>query len=394
MPLSVLHCDSGAIEDEYRIRYCLAEAMKAVFQNSHKRNSMQSRLLTVMTILASVTAQVIHAAEPVKLGILGIDNFGSVAYTEFLNRPHAEGVFEGVRVVAAYPIGSPDYPDSDKLVASWKDQLLKMYQSPKDPKDAVPPIEMVNSVEELLKKCDGIMIFSMDGRLHLKQAEAVLRAGKRLFISRPLAASPADAVAILKLAEETKTPCWSSSQHRYSGGFSGMRDHPEVGRVIGCDVYGGWTVNAPEADQFTRPLHSIETLYTIMGSPGVVSVTCASTPTAECITCVWKDGRVGTYRGIKEGAVKYSATVFGDKGVSTAGIYGHGVPVKGVVPTNDKYVGYEGLATEIAKFFKGGPVPVTPAETLEIFAVMQAAEDSKAQNGAVVPVKNLWNPAK
>jgi len=332
--------------------------------------------------------ETLHAADPVRVGILGIDNFGSVAYTEFLNRPHAEGVFEGVRVVAAFPSGCPDYPDSDKLVASWKDQLLKLYQSPKDPKDAVPPIEMVGSVEELLQKCDAVMIFSMDGRLHLKQATQVLKAGKRLFISRPLASSPEDAVAILKLSAETKVPCWSSSQHRYSGGFSGMKNHPEVGRVIGCDVYGGWTVNAPDADKFIRPLHSIETMYTIMG-PGVVSVTCTSTPTVESITALWSDGRVGTYRGIKEGAVKYSATVFGEKGVSTAGIYGHGVPVNGVVPTNDKYVGYEGLAIEIAKFLKGGPVPVSPAETLEIFALIQAAEASKAQNGAVVKLQDL-----
>ena len=347
-----------------------------------------SSLVSLFALVTCWSNVRVQAAEPVRVGLLGIDNFGSVAYTEFLNRPHAEGVFEGVRVVAAYPLGSDDYPDSEKLVASWKDQLLKMYQSPQDPKDAVPPIEMVNSVDELLKKCDAVMIFSMDGRLHLKQATAVLKAGKRLFISRPLASSPEDAVAILKLSAETKTPCWSSSQHRFNTGFSGMRNHPEVGRVIGCDVYGGWTANAPEADKFTRPLHSIETLYTIMG-PGVVSVSCTSTPTVESITAVWKDGRVGTYRGIKEGAVKYSATVFGDKGVSTAGIYGHGVPVNGVVPTTDKYVGYEGLAIEMAKFLKGGPVPVSAAETLEIFALLQAAEVSKAQHGAVVQLQNL-----
>ena len=345
-------------------------------------------LLTVAVLCAFAPDLRTQAAEPVRVGLLGIDNFGSVAYTEFLNRPHAEGVFEGVRVVAAYPVVSPDYPDSKKLQDQWQDQLLKMYSKPKDPKDAVPPIEIVGSIDELLAKCDAVMIFSMDGSQHLKQATAVLKAGKRLFIARPLASNPADAIAILKLAAETKTPCWSSSQHRFNLGFSGMRDHPEVGRVIGCDVYGGWIVAAPEADKFARPLHSIETLYTIMG-PGVVSVSCVSTPSAESITAVWKDGRVGTYRGIKEGAVKYSATVFGEKGVSTAGIYGHGVPVKGIVPTNDKYVGYEGLAIELAKFLKGGPVPVSPAETLEIFALLQAAEASKAQNGAVVPLQNL-----
>jgi predicted dehydrogenase len=343
--------------------------------------------VAVVGILGSI-AQV-HAADPVRVGILGIDNFGSVAYTEFLNRPHAEGVFAGVRVVAAYPIGSDDYPDSANLLAQWKKQLLEMYQKPADPKDAVPPIEMVDSVEELLKRCDAVMIFSMDGRLHLAQATAVLKAHKPLFISRPLASSVADAVAILKLAEELKTPCWSSSQHRFSGGFSGMRNHPEVGRVIGCDVYGGYSTKAPEADKLTQTIHSLETLVTIMG-PGIKQVSCTSTPTAESITAVWSDGRVGTYRGIKEGAVKYSATVFGEKGVSTSGIYGHGVPVNGVVPTTDKYVGYEGLATEIAKFFKGGPAPVTAAETLEIFAVMQAAEESKTKNGAAVPLPELW----
>ena len=59
------------------------------------------------------------------------------------------------------------------------------------------------------------------------------------------------------------------------------------------------------------------------------------------------------------------------------------------MPTNDKYVGYEGLAIELAKFFKGGDPPVSPAETLEIFALMQAAEESKARGGAVVQLRDL-----
>ena len=327
-------------------------------------------------------------ADDFRIGILGIDNYGSVAYTEFLNRPRDEGDFAGVQVVAAWPVVSPDYPDSEKLQEQWKQQLLNLHQNPKDPLDTVPPIEIVNSADELLAKCDGVMIFSLDGRMHLAQATAVLKAGKPLFIGRPLAASVEDAVRIFRVAAETKTPCWSSSQHRYNAGFSGMRNHPDVGQVIGCDVYGGWSVDVPEADRFTRPLHSIETLYAIMGR-GVVSVSSTGTETAESITAVWGDGRVGTYRGIKSGAVKYSATVFGTTGVSVAGIYGHGVPVRGIVPTDDRYVGYEGLAIEIARFFKGGPLPVSPEETLEIFALLQAAELSRAKQGAMVRLPEL-----
>ena len=85
--------------------------------------------------------------------------------------------------------------------------------------------------------------------------------------------------------------------------------------------------------------------------------------------------------------MKYSATVFGDAGVSTAGIYGHGVPVKGVVPTNDRYGGYEGLGRAMAKFFKTGKAPVSPEETIEIFTFMDRASESKAKAGAPVEVK-------
>lgn len=345
-----------------------------------------TRLLSILALLSGPA--MVQADKPVRIGILGIDNYQCVEYAKHFNDPKAEGDFTGLRVTAAFPVTSDTYPDSAGLTAKWKEQLLGLYAKPANPADAVPPVEFVGSLDELLARCDAVMIMSLDGRQHLDQATAVLKVGKRLFIGRPLAASVEDAVAIMRVAAETKTPCWSSSQHRYSPGFIGMRSHPEVGKVLGCDVYGGWDVKAAEADRFIRPLHSIETMYAIMG-PGVVSVSCISTATTESITATWSDGRVGTYRGVKEGAVKYSATVFGDKGVSTAGIYGHGLPVQGVVPISDKYMGYEGIAHEMAKFFKGEPVPVKAEETLEIFALLQAAEESKAAGGAAVKVRDM-----
>jgi predicted dehydrogenase len=322
-----------------------------------------------------------EAPQPVRVGILGLDNYQGLAYAQLFNDPKAADDLAGVKVVAAYDIGGDDHPESAALTARWKETFARFGSTAeKGPLKDYTPVEMLNSVEDLLSRCDAVMIMSLDGRLHLRQAEPVLKAGKRLYIGRPLAASLADAVAILKLAESTGTPCFSSSQHRFSPGFIGMRNHPEVGKVLGCDVYGGYDLQGPKADAFTIPLHSLETLYTIMG-PGVKTVSCTSTPQTESFTLVWKDGRIGTYRGIKEGKVKYSATVFGDLGVSPSGIYGHGVPVQGVVPLKDKYMGYEGIAREVAKFFKGGPVPVPASETLEIFAVLQAAEQSRAQNG-------------
>jgi len=271
----------------------------------------------------------------------------------FFNNPRAEGDLAELRVTAAYPVTSPDYPMSAEFTAKWQAQMLALYKE--DPN--VKPVEIVSSIDDLLSKCDAVMIWSLDGRKHLQQATAVIHAGKPLFIGRPAASEPQDAVAIYKLAADARVPFWSCSQHRYSPGFSGMRTHPEVGKVFGCDVYGGFSKEAPDADKFTRPLHSIETLYTIMGS-GVEKLSCVSTTAVEVVTATYRDGRVATYRGVKEGAVKYSATVFGDKGVSTAGIYGHGIPIHGIVPANDAYMGYRGLAIELAKFFKTQTGPV------------------------------------
>lgn len=353
------------------------------------RGIVLSSLVAMLVFLSTARGD---EPKPVRVGILGLDNFQGLAYAQLFNDPKAQGELAGVKVVAALPTGSEDYPESAALIERLK-QSFSRFGSPKE-KGALKdyqPVEMVDSVKALLEKCDAVMIMSLDGRLHLKEAEQVLKAGKRLYIGRPLAASLADAQAIFKIAAETGTPMFSSSQHRFSPGFIGMRNHPEVGKVLGCDVYGGFEVKGPKADEFIRPLHSIETLYTIMG-PGVETVSCISTPSAASFTMVWKDGRVGTYRGIKEGKVKYSATVFGDAGVSTAGIYGHGVPVQGVVPTKDKYMGYEGIATEVAKFFKGGPIPVPASETLEIFGVLEAAERSKAQSGSTVRVADVLKP--
>ena len=93
---------------------------------------------------------------------------------------------------------------------------------------------------------------------------------------------------------------------------------------------------------------------------------------------VWSDGRVGTMRGILEGRTGFGATVFGEKGVSPAG----------------KFEGYEPLLVEIASFFKTGKPPVAEAVTLEIYAFMEAADQSKRQGGCPVSVQAVLDQAR
>jgi len=49
-------------------------------------------------------------------------------------------------------------------------------------------VEVVGSIEELLTKVDVVMLETNDGRRYLEQALPVLKAGKRMFIDKPMPA--------------------------------------------------------------------------------------------------------------------------------------------------------------------------------------------------------------
>ena len=332
------------------------------------------RFLPVFALLLPSFAQ---AAEPIKVGVIGLDNYQAVAFTQLWHDPKAAADLQGLKVIAAFPAGSPDIEESVRELPKWTADIQKSYG-----------VKLEKTPEDVLKQVDAVIVMSVDGRAHLEQLKAVFKAGKPVYIGRPLAASLKDCLEIFRLAKESKTPIFSCSQHRFSPGFIGMKKHEDVGDVLGADVYGGCPREPHHPDLYWHGIHGVETLYSIMG-PGCVSVTRAATEQADVVTGTWADGRVGTYRGIRKGALKYSATVFGTKGVSTAGVYGHGISVKGVPPTNDKYMAYEATAVEIAKFFKTNTPPVSAEETIELFRFMEAAEESKRKNGAVVKLADV-----
>lgn len=324
---------------------------------------------------------VVSAAEPVRVGIIGIDNYQGLAFTQLWHKPPEDNPdLLGLKVATAWKGGSPDLEKTLSDVERWEPRLIEQ------------GVKIEDSIEGVLKNCDAVMVMTVDGRAHLKLTERALKAGKPTYIGRPMAASLEDVIAIFDLAKKYDTPVFSCSQHRYSPGFIGMRNHPEVGKVLGVNVFGGCPTVPHHPDLFWHAIHSFETMYTIMG-PGAVSVTRARTDDTELITGVWKDGRIGSYRGIRRGKLKYSATVFGDKGVAPAGIYGYAAPVKGVVPKG-RYKGYEGVATEIAKFYKTGKLPIEPAETIELFGFMEAAHESHRRGGVPVKIADVLAKAR
>jgi hypothetical protein len=333
--------------------------------------------LTVMRLLLAslvIVASLLLLAQParadtnkvLRVGIIGLDTSHVIAFTSLLNDPKAKGDLAGVRVVAAYPGGSPDIPESRDRLAGYTKQLKEKYH-----------VEIVDSIEALLPKVDVVLLESVDGRPHLKQALPVLKAHKPIFIDKPVAGSLADALMIFAAARKYKTPCFSSSSLRFSPGIAAMRDNPKLGKVVGCDAWGPCALEPHHPDLFWYGVHGVEALYTIMGT-GCVKVTRVHSKDADLVTGIWKDGRIGTYRGLRTGKYDFGAMVFGSKNNLPAG----------------SYAGYRPLVEEICKFFRTGRPPVSAEETIELFTFMEAADESKRQGGVPVTLASVLERAR
>jgi len=322
-------------------------------------------LVLIVEYATTVEAHDQPPSKPLKAGIIGLDTSHVVAFTQLLNAPTPKRELAGVRVVAAYPGGSPDIPSSRERVAGYTQELHEKFG-----------VTIVDSIDDLLAKVDVVLLESVDGRPHLEQVRPVFRARKPVFIDKPVAGSLADAIAIFGLARETNTACFSSSSLRFSPGIMAMRHNVRVGDVLGCDAYGPCSLEEHHPDLFWYGIHGVEALFTIMGT-GCQTASRVQTEGYELVTGVWRGGRVGTFRGLRQGHADYGATVFGSKGISPSGGYG----------------GYEPLVVEIVKFFHTGKPPVSADETLEIFAFMEAADESKRQGGKPVTLESVMTRA-
>ncbi len=315
------------------------------------------------TVFMTLSLQAQTEQKVFRIGMIGLDTSHVTAFTRFINDPSKN---HGCKVVAGYPGGSPDVEASASRVEKFTQQLRDQYG-----------LEIVESIEELCQKVDGVLLESVDGRPHLAQARPVIAAKKPLFIDKPMAGNLADVLEIFRLAEQNNVPCWSSSSLRYSPTIVEAKQKDEVGQVLGCDVFSPCSLEEHHPDLYWYGVHGVEMLFTVMGT-GCETVRRVQTKDGEFVVGLWKDGRIGTYRGLRAGKSGYGVTIFGSKGIVQGGKYG----------------GYEPLVDEIIKFFKTGQVPVPQEETIEIFAFMSAADESKAKGGAAVSVPKLIEEAR
>lgn len=317
------------------------------------------------------------AAQNIRAGIIGLDTSHVLAFTKTLNATPQKPEVMGVRVVAAYPQGSKDIEGSTKRVPEYTEKVKAM------------GVEIVPSIDALLDKVDVVFLETNDGRPHLEQLLPCLEAHKPVFIDKPIAGTLVDAIKIFDASKKTGIPVFSSSSLRFGKGTQAVRGG-SIGKVKQAETTSPASLEPTHPDLFWYGIHGVESLFTVMGT-GCQSVkrgTIVEEVSTEdkatkqvtkakvsriTVTGTWEGGRTGTFTEAKG----YGGKAVGEKGEAAIGTYD----------------GYDPLLFSAVHFFRTGVAPVTPEETLEIYAFMEAADESKRRDGAEVTIKEVMDKA-
>ncbi len=325
-----------------------------------------------MAAVASVFVTSLFAEEaPKKVGIIGLDTSHVVAFTTVFNKgpknPADAAKFAGFRVTAAFAQGSKDIPESTTRVPEYTEKLKGM------------GVEIVDSIEKLCAQVDFVMLESNDGRVHLEQVLPVLKAGKTVFIDKPIGGSLADVIRIQEAAKKAGVVYFCSSSLRFAASTQAVH-HGSIGKVKTAYTTSPASLEPHHPDLYWYGIHGCESLYAAMGT-GCLSVKRDKSAVGMIqVTGNWGDGRVGIYREADRKAKggPYGGKAVGEKGEADIG----------------KFDGYEVLLESVVKMFRTGQPQVSAEETLELYTFMEAADESKRQNGAEVKLADVLAKAR
>jgi len=268
----------------------------------------------------------------------------------------------GARVVAAFKGGSADIPSSIGKVEEYTTELRDKYG-----------VKICDTIEQVCAEVDAVLIESVDGRPHLEQARIVIAAKKPLYIDKPVGGTLRDALEIFHLAAAAGVPLFTSSSLRFAKSTQAVRAG-SIGRVLSAETTSPAHLEPHHPDLYWYGVHGCESLFAVMGT-GCETVERRKTPDGKIeVIGRWKGGRSGIFRE----ASTYSGSARGEKGEAAIG----------------SFDGYAPLVVEIVQFFQTRQSPVPAAETIELFAFMEAADESKRQGGKPVSLAEMLAKAK
>jgi predicted dehydrogenase len=296
-----------------------------------------------------------------KAGMVGLDTSHCQAFIEVLHDTASPYHVPGVRVTGVYTGGSAQFSLSRSRVKNFTAEIVSRFQ--------IPTYE---SIPDLVKDVDVLFLTSVDGRQHLEQFNQ-MASGKPVFIDKPFAVTTADAASIIQRAAATNTPILSCSALRFAEGIVELVQSRN--EILACEAYGPAPILPDYPGYFWYGIHGAEILFLLMGE-GCQSVRTLTTDKMDVISGTWQDGRSGFVLGTHFEGYEFGCLVHYPSGARLS-------------IARDTPPFHACLLKEIVSFFQSGQPPVEARETYQIIAFLEAANQSRAENGVPVPVSPL-----
>lgn len=219
-------------------------------------------------------------------------------------------------------------------------------------------IARADSIEQVIEECDGLIVLSPDNcEMHEQLCQLPLRSGKPTYVDKTFAPDLATAKRIFAIAEESGTPCYSTSALRFASEYEG---------IDGVKTIASWGPN----DFETYSIHQLEPIMMLMkGEPARVMA--LSGDGWYSMTIEFADGRAATLTGYQSGS-PFMMNIAADAGSK-------------LVEVKSDFFG--AFIARLVEFFRDSSKFVPHAETLQIMAVRTAGLKALENPGVWVVVE-------
>lgn len=215
-------------------------------------------------------------------------------------------------------------------------------------------ISLCGSIEEVVEKSDALVVLSPDNaEQHECLSRLPLASGKPVYIDKTFAETLAAAKRIFQMAEQSSTPCYSTSALRYA---------EEYRQIPGGELsyIGSWGPNSLE----TYSIHQIEPIVALMGTQAQ-RVLYTGTEEVPSRLIEFTGGR------------RASITCFPCGSPFVMQMHGAGRTYLAEVKSDY----FQAFIGHMVEFFRTGEIPVPHEQTLAVIAIREAGLQAAAAPG-------------
>ena len=218
-------------------------------------------------------------------------------------------------------------------------------------------IPQAKSIAEVVEACDAIVVLSPDNcEMHEQLCQLPLRSGKPVYVDKTFAPDLETAQRIFAIAEESHTPCYSTSALRYAEEYQGLE---------GIKAISTWGPNEFE----TYSIHQLEPVMMLMGADAA-RVMYLPVEGWYTLAIEFADGRKATITGFAHGS-PFLTNVEMETGAK-------------LIEVKSDY--FHHFIAHMVAFFRDPQLAVPHAETLRIMAVRGTGLKAIAAPGTWVRV--------